>query len=159
MTTSSANSIVSRRPQRRSVDLAAYPELVVVYLGLRVGTVRGIAAMLGIGRQLNEIARDMPDGLLAQENLVYGLNHIGLRQYWRDFDALERFTRSDPHRRWWATFSKDPAGTGFWHETYRLKGGMEGIYVGLPAPIGLGRFAPEKPPTGTYESARQRLAA
>jgi Domain of unknown function (DUF4188) len=36
----------------------------------------------------------------------------GMRQYWRDFDALERWVRSFPHKRWWGTFLRDSAGTG-----------------------------------------------
>ena len=142
-----------------SVDLTAYPDLVVVYLGFRVSTWRGLRALLGIGGKLSHIARNKPDGLLVHESVVYGMNHIGMRQYWRDFDSLEAFTRSDPHRTWWRDFSKDPAGSGFWHEAYRKSGGMEAIYLGMPKPIGLGAFAAARAPTGPFMSSRQRLAA
>ena len=86
------------KPHKVSVDLAAYPDLVVVYLGFRVSTWRGLRAMLGIGRGLRTLKHDVPDGLLCDEPVVYALNHVGMRQYWRDFDSLERFTRSDPHK-------------------------------------------------------------
>lgn len=146
-------------PRRDSVDLSAYPGLVVVYLGFRVGRLRGLRALLGIGRGLAQVQRTMPDGLLAHENLVYGLNHIGMRQYWRDLESLESFTRSEPHRTWWQDFGRDPAGNGFWHEAYRLSGGMEGIYVGMPRPIGLGSFAAARAPQGPFMTSRQRLAS
>ena len=154
-----AQAAGSGRPDRESVDLSGYPDLVVVYLGFRVGTWRGLKALFGIGRGLMDIQRDKPDGLLAHENLVFGLNHIGLRQYWRDFESLEAFTRSEPHRTWWRAFGRDRSGTAFWHEAYRLSGGMEAIYVGLPRPIGLARFASARKPEGPFLSSRQRLAA
>ena len=149
----------SGRPRRDSVDLSAYPGLVVVYLGFRVGRLRGLRALLGIGRGLAQVQRAMPDGLLAHENLVYGLNHIGMRQYWRDLESLEAFTRSDPHKTWWREFGRDPAGNGFWHEAYRLSGGMEAIYVGMPHPVGLGTFAAARHPEGPFMTSRQRLAS
>jgi len=144
--------------QRRSVDLSAYPDLIVVILGFRVRRLRGIATLLGIGRGLDAIRRDPPEGLLADEQFLFGLNHIGIRQYWRDLESLEAFTRSEPHARWWRDFLKDSGGAGFWHESYSARG-MEAIYIDMPAPMGFGRFAPEMKPVGPFLSARQRLKA
>ena len=104
-------------------------------------------------------ARDKPDGLLAHESVFYALNHIGMRQYWRDLESLERFTRSEPHRTWWREFNKGGSGAGFWHETYRMRGGMEAIYTDMPGPIGFGLFAASRAPQGSFMSARGRLAA
>ena len=52
-----------------------------------------------------------PDGLLLHENLLFSLfpPHAGMRQYWRDFESLERWTRSEPHREWWQRFLRDSA--------------------------------------------------
>lgn len=36
---------------------------------------------------------------------------------------------------------------------------MEAIDVGIPVPVGLGLFAPERVPDGAFLSSRQRLAA
>ena len=146
------------QPVRRSVDLSAYPDLVVVYLGFRVARWRGLLALIGLGRSIAGAVRSRPDGLLAHENLMFGLGHVGMRQYWRDLESLERFTRSEPHRTWWQAFSRDAKGSGFWHEAY-ARGGMEAIYVGMPTPIGLGLFAPERTPEGAFLSSRQRLTA
>lgn len=79
-----------------------------------------------------------------------------MRQYWRDLDSLERWTRSEPHQRWWREFLKDSGGTGFWHETYFLAGGAEAIYDDMPAPIGIGRFAPTQTARGAMFSSRRR---
>lgn len=144
---------------RVSVDLSAYPELVVVYLGFRVTRWRGVQTLLGLGRGINGAVAGKPDGLLAHEGVFYGLTHIGMRQYWRDLTSLEAFTRSEPHRTWWRDFSRDSAGAGFWHETYRRQGGMEAIYLDMPQPIGLASFAAARAPIGPFMTARDRLAA
>ena len=68
--------------------------------------------------------------------------HAGMRQYWTDVESLLKWTRSDPHRLWWQNFLKDSGGTGFWHETYFRRGGMEAIYDDVPQPIGFMSFAP-----------------
>jgi hypothetical protein len=79
-----------------------------------------------------------------------------LRQYWRDLESLERWTRSEPHRRWWQQFLKNSGGTGFWHETYFMGGGVEAIYDDMASPTGLARFAPAQPARGAMFSARHR---
>ena len=135
---------MSTRVDRKTVDLSGYPELVVVYLGMRVNRLTGIKTLLGFGPQISDSVAAKPDGLLRHENMVYSLFpvHVGMRQYWRDADSLLKWTRSDPHRDWWKRFLKDSGGTGFWHETYFLKGGMEAIYDDVPQAIGFASFAP-----------------
>jgi fumigallin biosynthesis monooxygenase-like protein len=82
--------------------------------------------------------------------------HVGMRQYWRDFDALERWSRSEPHMLWWKQFLRDSGGTGFWHETYTMRGGMEAIYDDMPKPMGFSAFAPVSQARGPMFSARTR---
>ena len=65
-----------------------------------------------------------------------------MRQYWRDMESLLAWSRSEPHREWWKNFLRDSGGTGFWHETYLMQGGMEAVYDDIPQPIGMMRFAP-----------------
>jgi hypothetical protein len=79
-----------------------------------------------------------------------------MRQYWRDLESLERWTRSEPHRRWWHQFLHDSGGTGFWHEAYFMRGGIEAIYDDTEVPLGMGKFAPELPARGAMFSARRR---
>ena len=144
---------------RQSVDLSGYPDLVVIILGMRVRRWRGLQTLMKIGGGLSSIQRDKPDGLLLHENFLFSLRHVGMRQYWRDLDSLERFTRSEPHAAWWRNFLKDSGGTGFWHESYRMSGGMEAVYVDMPGPVGFGHFAKAQKPIGPFLSARERLGA
>ena len=145
---------------RETVDLTAYPDLVMVLLGFRLRRLRAVGSFLAIGRGMAEIARNPPDGLLAADNCLYGWNHIGIRQYWRDMEAMERFTRTAPHAGWWSRFSKDLGGSGFWHEIYAARGGFEALYLGMPqAGFGLARFAPRAAPVGRLKSARGRIEA
>jgi hypothetical protein len=76
-----------------------------------------------------------------------------------DFESLERWTRSDPHRTWWKNFLRDSEGTGFWHETYRMQGGIDAIYDDVPKPVGMFAFAPVTKARGGMFSARRRIAA
>ena len=129
------------------MDLSAYPDLVVIYLGMRVNALTGFKTLIGFGPQISRSVDAQPDGLLLHENLVFSLlpPHAGMRQYWRDFESLERWARSAPHRDWWRQFLKDSGGTGFWHETYFMRGGMEAVYDDMVETTGLLKFAPVKP--------------
>lgn len=148
------------RVDRRTVDLSAYPDLIVIYLGMRINALAGIMRVLGLGPQIAASVKAKPDGLLLHEDLLFSLfpTHIGMRQYWRDFESLERWTRSAPHREWWEQFLRDSGGTGFWHETYSIRGGIEAIYDDMPKAIGMMKFAPLSTARGSVFSARQRLA-
>jgi hypothetical protein len=146
------------RVERLTVDLSAYPDLVVVYLGMRVRRLRGLRTVFGLGPQIEASHRAGPDGLLRHENFLWSLRPLeaGMRQYWRDLDCLEAWTRSDPHRKWWLDFMRDTGGTGFWHEAYFIRGGMEAIYDDIGAPRGLSAFAPMQTARGQMFSSRTR---
>ena len=143
---------------RQTVDLSGYPNLVVIYLGMRVRRPRGMLRLFGLGPQIRKSWKQEPDGLLLHEDLVWSLipPHVGMRQYWRDLESLERWTRSEPHKLWWQQFLRNSGGTGFWHETYLMSGGMEAIYDDVNRPIGFARFAPPQPARGAMFSARRR---
>src|SRR5216110_2102993 len=144
---------------RQTVDLSKYPDLVVIYLGMRMNMLRGLKTMIGFGPRIQQSVDAKPEGLLLHENLLFSLfpPHFGMRQYWRDFESLERWTRSEPHRIWWQKFLKDSAGTGFWHETYFMRGGMEAIFDDMDRPTGMMSFAPLEKARGRMFSARTRL--
>lgn len=150
---------MARNVKRQTVDLSAYPDLVVIYLGMRVNRVTGLKTLIGFGPKISRSVEANPDGLLLHENLVYSLfpAHVGMRQYWRNLDSLLRWSRSEPHRQWWKNFLKDSGGTGFWHETYMKTGGIEAVYVDIPQPIGLMRFAPVVEARGSMFGASARL--
>ena len=146
------------RVERRTVNLSAYPDLVVIYLGMRVNRITGVKTLLGFGPKISSSAAAQPDGLLRHETIIYSLfpMHIGMRQYWRDANSLLQWTRSDPHRQWWQSFLKDSGGTGFWHETYFRRGGIEAVYGDVPENIGLMAFAPVVPARGPMFGAAAR---
>jgi hypothetical protein len=147
---------VRRRPKRETVDLSQFPDLVVIYLGMRVNTWTGVKTLLGFGPKISQSVEAKPDGLLLHENLLYSLRHLGMRQYWRDFEALEAWSRSEPHRNWWQSYLRDSGGTGFWHETYFRRGGVEAVYVDMKTPTGFSAFAPVQQAKGAMFSARKR---
>src|SRR5581483_10271836 len=131
----------------------------VIYLGMRVNALRGVKTLFGFGPQVSDSVAAKPDGLLLHEPIIYSIFpfHAGMRQYWRDFDSLERWSRSEPHMLWWKRFLHDSGGTGFWHETYFMRGGMEAIYDDMAVSTGMLHFAPVQPARGAMFSARQRL--
>jgi hypothetical protein len=144
--------------ERQTVDLSAYPDMVVIYLGMRVNALRGIKTLVGFGPRISDSVAAKPDGLLLHEQIIYSLfpMHFGMRQYWRDFDSLERWSRSEPHMLWWKQFLRDSGGAGFWHEAYFMRGGMEAIYDDIPKRIGFSAFAPVHGARGPMFSARTR---
>lgn len=149
-----------KRVERRTVDLSAYPDLVVIYLGMRINRPSGLLRLVKLGPEIQRAVDAGPDGLLLHENVIWGLvpPHLGMRQYWRDFDALEAWARTLPHQAWWRAFLQDSGGTGFWHEAYFRRGGFEAVYDDLADPPGLARIAPLVAAQGRMFSARDRLA-
>jgi Domain of unknown function (DUF4188) len=143
---------------RRTVDLSGYPDLVVIYLGMRVNALAGLKTLFGFGPKIAKSVEAQPDGLLLHENILFSLlpPHVGMRQYWRDFESLESWARSEPHRAWWQQFLRNSGGTGFWHEAYFMRGGMEAVYDDMVKDTGFLRFAPVQAARGRMFSARGR---
>jgi hypothetical protein len=149
------------KAERYTVDLSEYPDLVVIYLGMRMEEPRGLETLEELGPQIRAAVEEQPDGLLLHEELTYSQEplHVGMRQYWRDFDSLEAWALELPHKTWWTQYLRDRGGTSFWHETYFRTGGFESMYVDVDGPVGLGLFAPHAAATGPMFSARQRRDA
>ncbi len=147
------------RVERQTVDLSGFPDLIVIYLGMQVRSPKGMATFMKLGRQIKASVDAGPDGLLLHENVLFSLVpvHAGMRQYWRDFGSLEAWTRALPHGGWWKDFLKDSKDTGFWHETYSIRGGMEAVYDDVKRPTGLMNFAPVVPARGPLFGSRGRL--
>jgi hypothetical protein len=148
------------KPSRKTVDLSAYPDLVVIYLGMRVEEPRGYETLQTLRPLIDATVAEEPDGLLLHERLLYSEDplHTGMRQYWRDFESLEAWARTLPHKEWWTEYLRDRGGTSFWHETYSRRGGFEAIYVDVED-VGLTRFAPTVRAEGPMLAARQRAEA
>ena len=146
------------KPLRQTVDLSGYPDLVVIYLGMRVNSARGLRTLASFGPRIRKSVEARPDGLLRHESISWGMfpPHVGMRQYWRDFRSLERWAREDPHAVWWREQVKDTGGTGFWHETYNHKNNMESVFLDMPK-TGFMSFAPVQDARGSLFSARRRM--
>ena len=149
------------RASRETADLTGYPDLVVIYLGMRVNALTGLKTLAGFGPKIARSVEARPEGLLLHENFLFSLfpPHAGMRQYWRDFDSLERWARSEPHRLWWQHFIRNSGGTGFWHEAYFMRGGMEAVYDDMVRDTGFLKFAPQRPARGPMFTARGRVRA
>jgi heme-degrading monooxygenase HmoA len=144
-----------------AVDLSAYPDLVVIYLGMRVEEPRGYETLQRLHPEIQASVEEQPDGLLLHENLSYSEEplHVGMRQYWRDLDSLEAWTRALPHKAWWSDYLRDRGGTSFWHETYFRRGGIESIFVDTGETIGLSRVGSAVRAVGPMSAARARAEA
>jgi Monooxygenase af470-like len=149
------------KPDRYTADLSEYPDLVIIYLGMRVEEPRGYQTLEALGPQIRASVEEQPDGLLLHEEIIYSQEplHVGMRQYWRDFDSLEAWSLTLPHKEWWTDYLRDRGGTSFWHETYFRSGGFETMYVDVDNPVGLGRITPRADAAGPMFSARQRRDA
>jgi len=73
--------------ERQTVDLSAFPDLIVIYLGMRVNALTGIKTLLGFGPKISDSVAAQPAGLLLHETIIYSLfpPHIG------DASILARF--------------------------------------------------------------------
>ena len=143
-------------------DFSGYPNLVVIYLGMQVRTLRGLKTLIGFGPPLSNAGAAKPDGLLHHEhNIIFSIVplHIGMRWYWRDLESLDAWAKSEPHRTWWKAFLKDTGGTGIWHETYHMRGGMEAIYGDMSKPLGFGQFLPLVAARGSMVSRHKNVHA
>lgn len=148
---------------RQTVDLSGYSDLVVIYLGMKAHSLSGFLTLMKLGPQIMKSAKAGPDGLLHhEENIIMSLFpfHVAMRQYWRDFESLEKWTRELPHMDWWKDFLARPRGVSFWHETYCIRGGIESVFLASKendSRPGLLGFAPGVDANAAMFSARRRL--
>ena len=142
-------------------------DIVVFVIGMRVNRLFAVGKWLPVframGAMLGELHRDPDSGFLAYEMCWKSPRQPVLIQYWRSFDALERYaTDTDKaHRPAWAAFTRaarDNNAVGIFHETYVVRGGAsETLYQDLPA-FGLGKAKGLVPATGNRQAARSRMS-
>jgi hypothetical protein len=78
---------------RRTVDLSAYPDLVVVYLGMRVKALAGTGPFYVLARKLRMRAPRNPTVCCIASRTSSTASfpvHLGMRWYWRDFARWRR---------------------------------------------------------------------
>ncbi len=138
---------------------------VVFLIGMRINRIfaarKWLATARAITRMLRVLFAHPEKGFMGGQTILYWRG-IGLIQYWRSFDDLERFARapSEPHldawRRFNATIGADGT-VGIWHETYMIERGKhEAVYGNMPR-FGLAAAVGHVPAVGRRETARRRL--
>jgi hypothetical protein len=112
-------------------------------------------------RMLEALQAEPGSGLLGYQNFLYP-GGVGVIQYWRSYEALDRFARSpdEMHLEAWKRFNRAvgaDGSVGIWHETYLVGAGQyECIYGNMPR-FGLAKATAHGPVVGRRETARGRL--
>jgi hypothetical protein len=148
-------------PGRHSAQIDG--DFVVFLIGMRLNRpwkVRHLPwFMRTMPRMLKELEAQPEAGLLGYQ-LAAMFGGLGVVQYWRSFDHLERYARNAgaEHLPAWKEFNRRIRGSGdigIWHETYRVRAGeYEAIYGNMPR-VGLGKFSAHTP-LGTTSTAARR---
>lgn len=148
-------------PNRMAAEIEG--DFVVFLIGMRINKLwkvhKWLPVFLAMPRMLKELEKRPESGFLGH---IFGSRVIV--QYWRSFDHLEAYARSQDQLHWpaWVDFNKrmgkSRGDVGIWHETYQVRAGeYENVYSGMP-PIGLGKVGTLIPASGRRESARDRMA-
>jgi hypothetical protein len=147
-------------PERMTAKVEG--DFVVFLIGMRINKIwkihKWLPVFLAMPRMIKELQADPNSGFLGH---VAGIPVMV--QYWRSFEDLEAYARSQDKEHWpaWANFNKRVSNSrgdvGIWHETYKVRAGeYEAIYSGMPA-FGLGEVGKLSPVSGGRDSARGRL--
>lgn len=139
-------------------------DFVVFLIGMRINKLwkihKWLPVFLAMPRMLKELEKRPESGFLGH---IFGPKVIV--QYWRSFEQLEAYARSQDQLHWpaWVDFNKrmgkSRGDVGIWHETYQVRAGAyETIYSGMP-PFGLGKASRLIQIGGKRESARERITA
>ncbi len=139
-------------------------EFVLFIIGMRFNGWRDLPTALRVASKmpamLAELERDKPLGLLASGNwLAWPV--LGLTQYWRSFEDLERYAAApdlshSPAWRWYNKLGRSGLAGGVFHETYRIAPGTyETVYANMPR-YGLAK-ATDHLPIDAASRARTRM--
>ena len=125
-------------------------DFVVFLIGMRVNRLwkvwKWLPVVLAMPRMLRELGRSPDSGFLGANMYLGGPRRPMLVQYWRSFEHLETYARSQDAVHWpaWVAFNKrigSNGDVGIWHETYLIPAGSyECVYNNMP-PTGLGGAA------------------
>ncbi len=139
---------------------------VVFMIGMRINKFlafsKWVPVTQAMGLMLRSLANDPESGYLGGEPFLYP-SGIGMIQYWRSADDLERFARlpKETHMKAWQRFNKavgKDGSVGIWHETYLVAAGAyEAIYANMPR-FGLSAATRHAPVGKRGETARERLS-
>ena len=117
--------------------------------------------MVNTLRMWRYVQTQHPEGYLGGYLNAYWRG-LGMLQYWKDFDSLEKFSHDPvhPHLAAWrqlAALTKNDQTFGYWHETYQVEPGTsEAIYGSMPR-FGLAAATQHVAIQESTEAARSRL--
>jgi hypothetical protein len=178
-------SPASRGPSTDGVHPGRYSarvegDFVVFLIGMRINRPWRVRLWLPVVRAMPRMVRELenapesgflgatwafsvpaPPGRPRQPGRGPGATGPLLIQYWRSFDALERYARdpSAEHLPAWRRFNQQVRASGevgIWHETYRVRAGeYEAVYGNMPR-VGLARVG-EHVPAGSTSTAARRI--
>lgn len=139
---------------------------VIVRVGIRVNRPflfwKWIPTLHATVPLLRALLRLREPGLLGGFSLLYWQSSIGIIQYWRSFEQLERFARSkdNGYHALWSCYKKSPGSdgsVGLWYEVFSVDAARyEVVYDNTPV-IGLAAATEHVPAVGRRETARRRL--
>lgn len=142
-------------------------DVVVFLIGMRFNRIlrpwTWLPAFRAMPTMLRELSSDPSLGLLGVRTYWSGRVILAV-QYWRSFEDLERYARSDEHEHLpaWREFNRvvrASGDVGVFHETYRVgPGTAETLYANLP-PFGLGEAIGHAPVATRGQTAARRMGA
>ena len=141
-------------------------DFVLFLIGMRINKVwkihKWLPVVLAVRRVLRELDAHRESGFLGYFGAGRHRSVLTV-QYWRSFEHLASYARSEEHQHWsaWVAFNKRTRNSrgdvGIWHETYQVHAGeYETVYSGMPL-FGLGTVGKLVPVGGTRATARGRL--
>ena len=140
---------------------------VVFLIGMRVNKWWRFDKWLPVTAAMPPMLRTLiplPEKGFLHGEFFWNFSGPALIQYWRSFEALERFSLepSKPHLPAWKKFNQSAGAdgaVGIWHETYLVKPDhYESVYANMPR-FGLGAALEHVAATGGRETAQLRLSA
>src|SRR5262249_5038062 len=139
---------------------------VVFLIGMRVNKLFAFRKWVPTARAMGPMLRSLfthPEkGFLGAQSFIYRRG-IGMIQYWRSLEDLERFARGaeNTHMEAWRRFNKavgySDGSVGIWHESYLIEPSKYEVRYGHMPFFGLAAATNAVPARGRLETARRRL--
>ena len=135
-----------------------HPTLCIALFGIQFLNEEGqrLYEEAGINQEMFEaLEKARSEGLLLNRPVMSPEGPV-LMQYWRSYEALDRWARKQPHSRWWRWIIENTGkGVGFYHEIYQAKT-AEAIYEEGTRPVGPALFSPIQHVKGGEGLSRER---
>ncbi len=135
-----------------------HPTLCVALFGIQFLSEQGqhLYEEAGINQEMSEaLEKARSEGLLLTRPLMSPEGPV-IMQYWRSYEALDRWARKQPHARWWRWLIENTGkGLGFYHEIYQAKA-AEAVYEEGTRPVGPAQFSSIQQVKGGEGHSRER---